>query len=126
MMLTRNQRRQMERLAPHVEQITDTDRAFFEQHPDRRHRVRLTGEAEIAQLEIQSGGLLHPPKGCRWFTVVRKMPGARLRIFVLNAEGAQTGLEVPEDLADAIFDTAAPQDARDIEARLSACMEARK
>jgi hypothetical protein len=120
MSLTRNQRRQMEKLARHVDRITATDRAFFDQHRDRQHRVRPSSDAEIAEIEVASGGLLQPPTGLRWFTIVKKVPRARLRVFVLNHEDAQTGLSVPENLADVIFDTASPQGLRELEARLNA------
>jgi hypothetical protein len=39
-------------------------------------------------------------------------------LFVTNFEGAETGLDVPEDLADVIFDTAATPQVREIEAAL--------
>jgi hypothetical protein len=120
MNLTRNQRRKMEKLAPHVDRIAATDRAFFDQHPDRQHRVRPSSDAEIAEIEVTSGKLLQPPPGLRWFTIVRKVSRARLRVFVLNHEDAQTGLNVPEGLADVIFDTVSPQGLRELEARLNA------
>jgi hypothetical protein len=120
--LTPEQRRQIERLAPHVDQITSTDLDFFKRHPDRRHRVRLSSEAEIAEIEVAANKLLQPPAGLRWFTIVRKVPGARLRIFVISREDAETGVDVPEDLADALFDTASPQGLREIDARLSAAL----
>ena len=41
-----------------AERVTDTDLAFFRQHSDRRHRVRLASEAEIAELEIVHNKLL--------------------------------------------------------------------
>jgi hypothetical protein len=92
MNLTRNQRRQLDRLASHVDRVIATDLAFFKQ----------------------------PPLGWRWFTLVKKVPGARLRIFVTNHESAETGLDVPEDLVAAVFDTAAPPAVREAEAALRA------
>jgi hypothetical protein len=118
MKLTRNQRRQLEKLAPHVDRVTATDRAFFEQHPDRLHRVRLTSQAEIAQLETEAGQLLQPPMGWCWFSIIRKVPGGRVRVFATNRQGAETGLDVPEDLANAVFETVAPPSARKAEAAL--------
>ena len=119
MKLTRNQRRQIKKLAPHLGRIADADRLFFEQHPDRRHRIRFASEVEIAQREIVSGEVMIPPPGFRHFVIVRKIaPGRRLRLFVTNFEGAETGLDVPEDLADVIFDTAATPQVREIEAAL--------
>jgi hypothetical protein len=55
-MTTRNQHRQLEKLAPHVKRVTDID--LVRQHSDRRHRVRLASEAEIAELEIVRNKLL--------------------------------------------------------------------
>ena len=119
MRLTRNQRRQMKKLAPHLGRIADADRVFFEQHPDRRHRIRFASDVEIAQHEILSGKLVRLPPGHRHFVIVRNIaPGRRLRLFVTNEENAET--DVPEDLADVLFDMAAAPQVREIEAALRA------
>ena len=119
MKLTRNQRRQIKKLAPHLGRIADADRVFFEQHPDRKHRVRLASEVEIAQHEILSGKLMRLPPGHRHFVIVRNIaPGRRLRLFVTNAEDA--GTDVPEDLADVLFDMVAAPQVREIKAALRA------
>jgi hypothetical protein len=117
MRLTRNQRRQMKKLAPHLGRIAEADRVFFELHPDQKHRVRLASEVEIAQHEILSGKLMRLPPGHRHFVIVRNIaPGRRLRLFVTNEENA--GTDVPEDLADVLFDMAAASQVREIEAAL--------
>jgi hypothetical protein len=117
MTLPRTQQRQMKKLACHVERVTDADRVFFEQHPDRKHRVRHASEVEIAQLEIVNGEAMTLPAGMRHFAIVRNVaPGARLRLFVTNARHATT--DVPEDLTAAIFDAATPPRLRDVEASL--------
>ena len=113
-MITRNQRRQLEKLAPHVERVVATDIAFFKKHPDRRHRVRRTSEAEIARIEVIENRAMQPPGGLCWFTVVRKVPGGRIRAFTANDAEAKTGLDVPEDLAKAVFEHAAPSRAVEI------------
>jgi hypothetical protein len=113
-MITRNQRRQLEKLAPHVERVVATDIAFFKKHPDRRHRVRRTSEAEIARIEVIENRAMQPPGGLCWFTVVRKVPGGRIRVFTANDAEAKTGLDVPEDLAKAVFEHAAPSRAVEI------------
>ena len=119
MKLTRNQRRQIKKLAPHLGHIAEADRVFFEQHPDRRHRVRFASEVEIAQHEILSGKLMRLPPGHRHFVIVRNIaPGRRLRLFVTNAEDA--GTDVPEDLADVLFDMVAAPQVREIKAALRA------
>ena len=117
MKLTRNQRRQIKKLAPHVDRITQADRVFFEQHPDRKHRIRFASEVEIAQNEILTGKVKILPAGFRHFVVVRNVaPGRRLRLFVTNAE--DVGTDVPEDLACVIFDNVATPQVRKIEAMM--------
>jgi hypothetical protein len=119
MKLTRTQQRQLKKLARYVERVADTDRVFFEQHPDRKHRVRLPSEVEIAQNEIMSGEVMTLPSGHRLFMIVRNVaPGYRVRLFVTNAENA--GADVPEDLAVVIFDNLATPYVRAIEAVLRA------
>jgi hypothetical protein len=117
MKLTRTQQRQMKKLAHHVERVRDADRVFFEQHPDRKHRIRFVSEVEIAQLEIMNGEVMTLPPGMRHFVIVRNVaPGARLGVFVTNAKHA--GTDVPEDLMASIFDAVAPVKLREIEAMM--------
>jgi hypothetical protein len=82
--LTRNQRRQIDKLAPHVHRILNADIAFFEQHPDRRYRVRFANDAEIAHAEVLEDHLLQVPQGCCWLVIVKKVPGANVRKFVAS------------------------------------------
>jgi hypothetical protein len=123
MKLAPEQRSQIERLAPHVDRAADTDIAFFKKHPDRKHRVRLASEAEIAEAEIVEGKLLRAPEGFRWFTIVRKLPGARLRVFFANNATSATGTDVPEDVAASVFESAAPSGVREIETALRAAFD---
>ena len=55
-MITPNQRRQLEKLAPYVEPVVATDIAFFKKHPDRRHRATAVFEhaAPSRAVEIAS------------------------------------------------------------------------
>jgi Spy/CpxP family protein refolding chaperone len=106
--LTRNQRRQIDKLAPHTDRILVADVAFFEQHPDRRYRVRRANDAEIAQAEILEDKLLQAPQGWCWFAIVKKVPGAYLRMFVANDPTVETGLDAPDDLAKWIWEEAPP------------------
>jgi hypothetical protein len=109
----------MKKLAPHVDGITQADHALFEQHPDRKHRLRLASEVEIAQNEILSGKVMTLPPGFRHFVIVRNVAlGRRLGLFVTNAE--DIGTEVPEDLAGVLFDNIATPPVREIEAALRA------
>jgi hypothetical protein len=41
--------------------------------------------------------------GWRWFPLLRNEPEALLVIFTINRGDAETGLDVPEDLAEAFF-----------------------
>ena len=119
MKLTRTQRRQIDKLARHVERVTDTDRVFFEQHPDRKHRIRFASEVEIAQLEIMNGEVMTLPPGKRHFAIVRNVaPGARLWVIATSAEDA--GTDVEEALAHALFDKYATRLVRETEAAIRA------
>ena len=105
--LTRNQRRQIDKLEPHVRSILDDDIAFFKKHPDRRYRIRRANDAEIAQVEILEDEPWQPPQGCCWFAIVKNVPGANQRMFVPNDPRAETGLDgldAPDDLAEAIWE----------------------
>jgi hypothetical protein len=121
MKLTRNQQRQMKKLAPHIDRITEADRVFFEQHPDRKHRLRFASDVEIAELEVVRGEVMTLPPSMRHFAIVRNVaPGTRLRLFVTNARHATT--DVPEDVTAAIFDAVAPPDLHEVEASLRAAL----
>jgi hypothetical protein len=113
MRLTRNQRRQIDALAPHIERIVATDVAFFKQNPQRRHRVRLSSGAEVTEMEIVNGEPMRPPAGEAWFTIVRKANDGRVRVFITNEIDASTDLDVPEDLSRELFDYAAPPEAQE-------------
>ncbi len=123
--LTPQQQRQMQKLAEHVDEITQGDRRYFEQHPDRKHRVRQTGLAEIAQREILQGIQFVPPPGRRAYTIVRNVSeGVRMRIFIFGPEYAETGVD--EDMAEALFDTYASPQEWELEAALRKFAEGRR
>ena len=109
MKLTRNQRRQIDRLAPHVHRLLDADIAFFKQHPDRRYRIRRAGDAEIAQAEILEDQLLQAGHGWCWFVIVKKVLGANIRMFFGN-KPAPHDLDVPDDIAEAMWKEGARSD----------------
>jgi hypothetical protein len=122
--LTPSQKRQMKRLAEKVDRITQADRRFFERRPGRQHRVRLAGQAEIAQQELFEGKPVDQLPGCRIFAIVRNIaPGVRLRLFTLGVEGADTDLS--ETMARSIFEACATPCSRHIEAQLRAAVAAR-
>jgi hypothetical protein len=103
MKLTNTQQRQLDKLAPHVDRITEADRVYFEQHPVRRHRLRHASEVEIAQKEILTGEVETLPAGCRHFVIVRKIaPRQQMRLFMMGVEDAETDLEEAD--AHGLFD----------------------
>ena len=114
--LTRTQQQEMKKLGKFVDRATEADRVFFERRPDRMHRVRFSHQAEIRQNEIIDGKPETVPPGFRWFTVVRNVyPGARIRLYVMNLEDAETDLD--EATAREIFEWAETP-VREVEARL--------
>ena len=68
--------------ARHLSPVVNSDIAFFEHHPDRRYRARRANDVEVAQAEELLGELLQAPQGECWFTLVKKVPGANLRMLV--------------------------------------------
>jgi len=116
---TRNQRRQIEKLAELVDQACAADRAYFERRPDREHRLRRSFKAEIQQNELLSGGEFDArlPPGMCWHTIVKNLcNGVRLRQFVPFIEHADADL-APEANCKELFEALAarhPQ-IRDIE-----------
>jgi hypothetical protein len=122
--LTRQQRRQMQNLAERVDRVAQADRRFFERFPHRKHRVRLASEAELGQYKIIDGGPVFLPPGCRFFVAVRNVaPGARLKLFVRGLEFSETDLS--EEMALAVFESAATEQTREIEAGLRKALEGR-
>jgi hypothetical protein len=115
--LTAAQRRQMKRLGVHVDEVTDGDRVFFEQHPQRRHRIRHSHACEIAQNEIVEGKPWTPPPGWRWFTIVRNVAsGVRARLYTVYYEDAPT--DVDEATAREIYEYLETPRTRELEAQL--------
>ena len=56
--LTRNQQRQMKKLAQYVERVVATDIAFFKKHPDRRHRATAVFEHAAASRAVEIASLV--------------------------------------------------------------------
>jgi hypothetical protein len=54
--------------------------------------------------------LLQAPEGECWFTIVKKVPGANLRMLVPIDPTAETGLDLPDYIAEEVWD-AFPSDA---------------
>jgi hypothetical protein len=122
--LTPEQQRQMEALGAKNDRVTQADAKFFERFPNRKHRVRLTAQAEIRQREIVEGEAFSPPPFWCAYTVVRNIaPGVRLRLFTYGPEDSDT--DVDEATACAIFEAVATPRTREIETRLRKFVEAR-
>ena len=75
--LTRAQRRQLQKLADHVDRVTLADRLFFERFPHRQHRMRVAAAAEIEQQAILNGAPLSRPGSCIYVVVKNVAPGMR-------------------------------------------------
>jgi hypothetical protein len=98
----------MQKLADKVDRITDSDRRFFERFPNRQHRVRPAGQAEIETLNAAGDNW---PPGASLCTVVRNIaPGIRARAFAPILGPVDTDLG--EDAARALFESIAPQEMR--------------
>jgi hypothetical protein len=68
-------------LTPAIDRVTDGDCVFFEQNPDRKHRLRLACQAEVEEYEIVHGGRPILPPDYWMFIVVRCVaPGLRMRL----------------------------------------------
>jgi hypothetical protein len=96
--LSREQRRQLKKIAARVDQITDADRKFFEHFPLREHRVRLAGRAEIQYGALLAGESPRrlPPELYYYAIIKNVAPGARLRVIVIGDEGWDTQLSKQE------------------------------
>lgn len=113
--LSRAQRRQMKKLAARVDKITDADRKFFERFPDRQHRLRVAGRAEIEQDALLAGKWPRrlPPELNHYVVVKNVAPGARLRITVVGDEGWD--IDVSEQEARGRFEDARTSQVSEIE-----------
>ena len=89
--MSARQRRLMQKLADHVDRVTQADRLFIEHRPGRQHRVRLASRAEVNQRELFDGKSPLIPPDRRPFTAVRNIaPGARMRLFLPAPEDRNT------------------------------------
>lgn len=113
--LSHAERRQMEKLGGHIDDVTASDRIWFEEHPQRQHRIRFAHPCEIAQNEIVGGRAWTLPPDMRWFTIVKSVvPGSRVRLYTANHETAPTDT-VPETMARKIYAQLATENTREIE-----------
>jgi hypothetical protein len=99
--LTRNQRRQLEKVAGRMMQA---DAKFFERRPDRHYRIRLAHSDEIEERRIVDGWqtAIPIPDGKRAYIAVNSpLPGIRFRMPFLANEGMET--DVSEEIARGWF-----------------------
>jgi hypothetical protein len=104
--LSRAQRRERKKLAARVEKITNADRNFFERFPQRQHRVRLAGRAEVEQDALLAGESPRrvPPDLSHYAIVKNVAPGLRLRLILIGDEGLD--IDVSEQEARERFEAA--------------------
>lgn len=95
--LTRQQRRQMKRLAEEADRAVESDRRFFDRRPDRTYRLRLLSGAERQQIEIVQGKPIRPPPDQAVFVVMKQLaPGVRMKATVIGPRES-----IGEELSDA-------------------------
>jgi len=96
--MSRAQRGQMKKLAPRVDMITDADGKFFDRFPQRQHRVRIAGRAEIEQKALLAGeGTQRSVPNRTYYAIIKNLArGVRLRMIVVGNVGWDTDLSEQE------------------------------
>ena len=88
-------------LAESLAKIDAADIAFFHRFPNRRHRIRVAGRAEVEHQYLR-----RCEPGTRWYAVVRRSTkrGRKFRLTFAFVAGAP-GLEVdaPETIAAGVY-----------------------
>ena len=80
-------------LAERVDRIMRADLAFFARFPERRHRLRITSEAEIKWNRLKRSR-----RGRRWYTLIKWLGPERLHArTVENHDDMET--DIPEAIA---------------------------
>jgi hypothetical protein len=100
-----------DRLTEVCQRVEDTawssDRAFFEQHPQRRYRLRPAWDAEIEQNRLRGECTSLPAGLCWWVAVHLIAPGVRMR--QLLGAGHDLPIDPPEKVAREMFERACPR-----------------
>ncbi len=78
--------------------VVADDDLFFEQHPDRKYRIRRASPVEVRQ----HGALPALPQGQEFLAIWSPEPGRRIGLLTSNREDVATDLD--EKLAHCIFD----------------------
>ena len=88
--LARSQRARMKQLDIQVAKFSDDDRRYFEQHPERNHRIRASTHCEMAQLALADANAEFPAN-CRWYSVIKNhAPGIRTKLYAAFPNSAAT------------------------------------
>lgn len=123
--LTRQQRRQMQRLAEDADRAVEGDRRFFDRHPARTYRVRLMSGAERQQVEIIQGATITPAPDQAVFVAMKKLAdGVRMKATVIGPR-VSIGDELTDEEAGAVYEGFADRHSwvRDREAAMRAAVE---
>ena len=119
--LSRAEQRQLRALGRAHESVLAADRAFFERHPGRTHRLRRMSAPEIeVSLILRGPGSVRPPEGYVLFVAVKRItPGLRVRAF--GAIIPHGGDDPSEAIGRACFETWTDdwQALRDLEERFA-------
>lgn len=98
--LSRADRRRLQRLTHENELTIAADARFFERRPDRSHRIRQASRAEV---EIHH--LTGRPRmtTLRWYVAVRQLaPGVRFRVFACGLPDLDC--DQPEDVCREVYE----------------------
>ena len=83
------------------------DRAYFARHPDRRHRVRVAGTAEVIERTVLTAASPALPPGLCWVALCKSFsPASRVRVIIPAPVGAPTD-DLSDEEARVIWETVA-------------------
>ena len=101
---SRQQRRQMQRLADAIDLAVEGDRRFFTRFPDRSYRVRLISHAEKQSVEIAQGRPVLARSDQAVFVALKELAdGVRLKLTVIGPRES-VGEELTEAEAQSVFE----------------------
>jgi hypothetical protein len=91
--LSRNQRRELRKLASRLDRVLDTDRRFFKRFPDRQHRVRRLHSVEVRALELMGDAPVPPGHTYVAAIYCPRRGGARLRLCTAEPDRDEDACE---------------------------------
>lgn len=95
MSFTRNQKRQIQKLAVRVDRELDNDRRYFQRHPERTTYIRRPYPAERESAYV-AGTAIRGHAEEMYVLVHQVSPGNRLRGFIRSPAGLETDLSEEE------------------------------